>query len=131
MACAGLTNKERAVTISIHIHTLTLTLTRPTFPCVPCSITHALQVSPSGDMVLDSGEDHSPERCAAFNIALSHFNIAVREAPQAAGAAADAQPAWNVSEGHRLTRFTDGMRIPSRGPLTTNRAAVLLAAYGR
>jgi hypothetical protein len=35
-----------------------------------------------------------------------------------------------VSEGHRLTRFTDGMRIASRGPLTANRAAILLAAYG-
>jgi len=117
-----------------------LIISTHTFPTSPshsphfraCLLHHSrLQVSPSGDMVLDSGEDHSPERRAAFNIALSHFNIAVREAPQAAGAAADAQPAWNVSEGHRLARFTDGMRIPSRGPMTTNRAAVLLAAYGR
>jgi hypothetical protein len=81
-------------------------------------------------MVLDSGDDHSPERRAAFNIALSHFNISVREAPQPPGAAPDAQPGWNVSEGHRLQRFTDGMAIPSRGPLTANRAALLLAAYG-
>jgi hypothetical protein len=78
-------------------------------------------------MLLDSGDNHSPERRAAFNIALSHFNIAVRESP---GAVPDAQPSWSVSEGHRLTRFTDGMKIASRGPLTANRAAVLLAAYG-
>lgn len=90
------------------------------FCCVP-------QVSPLGDMVLDSGDNHSPQRRAAFNIALSHFNIAIREAP---GAAPDAQPSWSVSEGHRLTRFTDGMKIASRGPLTANRAAVLMAAYG-
>jgi hypothetical protein len=81
-------------------------------------------------MVLDSGAQHTPQRRAAFNIALSHFNIAIREAPQAPTAAPDAQPGWNVSEGHRLTRFTDGLRIPARGPLTSNRAAVLMAAYG-
>lgn len=83
-------------------------------------------------MLLFSGEDHSPERRAAFNIALSHFNIAIREAPQppAGAATADTQQQWNVSEGHRLSRFSDGMKIPSRGPLTSNRAAVLLAAYG-
>lgn len=80
-------------------------------------------------MVLDSGDNHSAERRAAFNIALSHFNIAIREAPAPAGS--DAQPSWSVSEGHRLTRFTDGMKIASRGPLTANRAAVLLAAYGK
>lgn len=97
-----------------------------------CCFCHPpLQVDPLGNVVLDSGADHSPERRAAFNIALSHFGaISVREAPQPPNAAPDAQPGWNVSEGHRLQRFADGMTIPCRGPLTANRAALLLAAYG-
>lgn len=85
---------------------------------------------------MDSGGNHSAARRAAFNIVLSHFNMAVREAPAAAATAtADGmqqqqQQPWNVAEGHRLTRFSDGMKMPARGPLTANRAMVLVQAYG-
>lgn len=110
-------------------------LKKPKLECVEEAPGHAslfhdglaiVQVTPAGDVTLSSRDDRSEQRKAAFNIALSHFGISIREVPGAPGA----PPSWSVSEGHRLTRFTDGMRIASRGPLTANRAAILLAAYG-
>lgn len=80
--------------------------------------TAALQVGPAGDVTLDSGGDHTEERLAAMNAALSHINMSVKQVGEN----------WSVSDGKGLVRFADGMKLPAKGPLTAGRAMVLLQA---
>lgn len=79
-----------------------------------------LKVSRLGEVTLDSGGTKTQEMFRTLNNALSPLGVRITDAGNGQ---------WSISDGHSLTRFQDGVVLPSKGAASAQRAKALLAHY--
>ncbi|MEW5297189.1 MAG: hypothetical protein WDW36_000413 [Sanguina aurantia] len=81
--------------------------------------TNIVSVAPNGTITLTSGGWKTPTTLNCINRVLNLIGASIGSQ----GSANDGN--WQVSAGTVLTRFEDGMKLPSKGHITANRAQLI------
>ncbi|CAL8462680.1 g2213 [Coccomyxa elongata] len=82
--------------------------------------TEIVRVSAAGDVTLDAGGKRTPEVFKALQGALAPLGIRLSDLGNGN---------WSLSDGRSLTRFHDGVVLPSKGIASAGRGKVLQAHY--
>lgn len=85
--------------------------------------TELIRIRPAGDLVINAEGSRSTPIFNSLNDALSKLGLkVVSVGPTTAGN-------WSISDGRTLTRFYDGVVVPSKGMASSSRGRVLLSAF--
>lgn len=81
-------------------------------------------IDPNGAITINTDGHHGATTLASLNDALNPIGISVKTAVKG-----DLGGDWTVSDGKSLVRLTDGLVLPSKGPMHVGRGPLMLQAF--